>query len=175
MTIYARTGLISDRCCPGSDGAEGPLPPFVSMRPKLENTVPRFVEQSHGQFAGWLGSSWDPMTIDADPSRLDYRVGDFVLREGMSVRRLEERQSLLKALESQLDSLDQFEVNSLRQHYGRAFELLASAVGSSAFDLTKEPERIRERYGRNPHGQSVLPGSTAGRVRCPVGDGFLAQ
>ena len=35
----------------------GPLPPFVSMRPKLENEVPRFVEQSHGQFAGWLGQA----------------------------------------------------------------------------------------------------------------------
>ena len=41
-----------------------PLPPFVSMRPKLENDVPRFVEQSHGQFAGWLGPTWDPLTID---------------------------------------------------------------------------------------------------------------
>ena len=38
----------------------GPLPPFVSMRPKLENEVPRFVEESHGQFAGWLGQSLRP-------------------------------------------------------------------------------------------------------------------
>ena len=47
----------------------GALPPFISMRPKLENDVPRFVEQSQGQFAGWLGSLYDPMTIDQDPSR----------------------------------------------------------------------------------------------------------
>ncbi len=54
-----------------------PLPPFVSMRPKLENTVPRFVEESHGQFAGWLGQRFDPLTIDSNPALPDYHVGDF--------------------------------------------------------------------------------------------------
>jgi hypothetical protein len=58
----------------------GVLPPFVSMRPKLENTVPRFVEQSQGQFAGWLGPVHDPLTIDHDPSRKDYRIGELTLR-----------------------------------------------------------------------------------------------
>jgi hypothetical protein len=60
---------------------QGPLPPFVSMRPKpqVENDVPRFVEQSHGQFAGWLGQAYNPLSIDADPSSPDYHVGDFAL------------------------------------------------------------------------------------------------
>ena len=61
------------------------LPPFISMRPKLENDVPRFVEQSQGQFAGWLGAQYDPMTIDADPSRADYRVADLALQPELSV------------------------------------------------------------------------------------------
>ena len=41
-----------------------PLPPFVSMRPKVPGDVPRFVEESHGQFAGWLGPTFDPLTIE---------------------------------------------------------------------------------------------------------------
>ncbi len=41
-------------------------------------------------------------------------------------------------------------------HYQRAFDLLNSAVGRQAFDLTQETPETRERYGRNPHGQSVL-------------------
>ena len=57
----------------------GPLPPYVAMRPKLQNDVPRFVEESHGQTAGWLGRNFDPLLIDADPNRPDYRVGDFAL------------------------------------------------------------------------------------------------
>src|SRR5258707_1286515 len=44
-----------------------PLPPFVQMRPKMPGDVPRFVEESHGQFGGWLGPTWDPLTIDARP------------------------------------------------------------------------------------------------------------
>lgn len=134
-----------------------PLPPFVSMRPKIENTVPRFVEQSRGQFAGWLGPTWDPLTIDADPAKPDYRVGDFVLQDGVTRRRMDERQSLLGRLESQLSRFERGgRLGSMDRHYSRAFDLLASAVGRSAFDLTQEPDEMRDRYGRNPHGQSVL-------------------
>lgn len=135
----------------------GPLPPFVSMRPELENTVPRFVEQSHGQFAGWLGQRYDPLTIDADPSKPDYRVGDFVLQPEVSVQRLSNRKTLLRDIDRQRRRLAEAPaVDAMDDHYRRAFELLDSAVGRSAFDLTQEPERTRERYGRNPHGQSVL-------------------
>ena len=135
----------------------GPLPPFVSMRPKLENTVPRFVEQSHGQFAGWLGSRWDPLTIDADPSKPGYRVGEFVLQEGVSDHRLAARRSLLHSLENRLRSVNSSAaLNAMSQHYSRAYDLLVSAVGGAAFDLASEPDSVRDRYGRNPHGQSVL-------------------
>ena len=37
----------------------------MSLRPKLKNDVPRFVEQSHGQTAGWLGQSFDKLEADA--------------------------------------------------------------------------------------------------------------
>ena len=42
------------------------------------------------------------------------------------------------------------------RHVHRAFDILNSASGSGAFDLAKEPPAVRERYGLNPHGQSVL-------------------
>lgn len=133
------------------------LPPFVSMRPKVENTVPRFVEESHGQFAGWLGPTWDPLTIDSNPAMADYRVGDMVPLQGISDIRMTKRQNLLRGLENRLHRLRNLEtVGSMTGHYDRAFELLASAVGRSAFDLTQESDAMRDRYGRNPHGQSVL-------------------
>ena len=45
-------------------------PPFVSLRPKPEpeNDVPRFLESSQGQLAGWLGPIYDPLIIDNDPN-----------------------------------------------------------------------------------------------------------
>ena len=134
----------------------GALPPFVSMRPKLDNDVPRFVEESQGQFAGWLGPLYDPMTIDADPSRPDYRVAELTLLPELTVPRLQDRRTLLAKLERRLASdLPAFAVQDA--NHRRAAELLmAAATQRSAFDLDQEPEAVRRRYGLNPHGQSVL-------------------
>jgi hypothetical protein len=135
----------------------GPLPPYVTMRPKLENDVPRFVEQSHGQTAGWLGQNFDPLVIDADPNRRDYRVGDFALPAEISAGRLDNRKDLLAHIDGQRRAFERTTTMGLmNEYYSRAFELLHSASGGDAFDLSKEPETVRERYGRNPHGQSVL-------------------
>ncbi|HEY4309813.1 MAG TPA: DUF1501 domain-containing protein [Pirellulales bacterium] len=136
----------------------GPLPPFISMRPKLENEVPRFVEQSHGQFAGWLGQTYDPLTIDADPSRAGYRVGDFELPPEISVSRFDERRRLLGELNQTLRRrLESDEALGVQDgHYRKAFELLDSTTGGDAFDLEREAPELRDRYGRHPHGQSVL-------------------
>ena len=136
--------------------ARGVLPPFISMRPKLENDVPRFVEESQGQFAGWLGPLHDPLTIDADPSRADYRVGEMTPHPELSLRRLDARRELLAALDRRLAGHEaSFAAKSLNDR--RAFELLTSAATQrGAFNLEEEPLRMRERYGLNPHGQSVL-------------------
>ncbi|MBW3542998.1 MAG: DUF1501 domain-containing protein, partial [Planctomycetes bacterium] len=83
----------------------GPLPPFVSMRSKVEGDVPRFVEESHGQFAGWLGQRFDPLTTDSNPALPDYRVGDFLRLPEVSARRLDDRRRLLTDIERQRRAL----------------------------------------------------------------------
>jgi hypothetical protein len=135
----------------------GALPPFVSMRPTVPGDVPRFVEQSRGQFAGWLGQGHDPLTIDADPNAADYRVGDFTLPPEITAGRFTDRRALLSELDAQARSLERAAaLAAMDGHYRRAYEMLGSAAGGSAFDLTLEPDEVRDRYGRNPHGQSVL-------------------
>jgi hypothetical protein len=139
----------------------GALPPYIAMRPKLENDVPRFVEESHGQTAGWLGQGFDPLLIDANPNARDYRVGDFHLPAEISARRLDDRQKLLKQIDTQRRAMGQTleraaGMNAMDDYYRRAFELLHSSSGGDAFNLAQEPDALRERYGRNPHGQSVL-------------------
>jgi len=135
----------------------GPLPPFLSMRPKLKNDVPRFVEQSRGQFGGWLGASHNPMTIDANPAADDYHVGEFALPPEVSISRLDQRQRLLRDIERQRSRLAHAEDSSvMASHYRRAFELLHTSVGQESFDLSAEPAPLRERYGENAHGLAVL-------------------
>src|SRR5262245_1091724 len=131
-------------------------PPFVSMRPKVEGDVPRFVEESQGQFAGWLGAAHDPLTIDHDPNRADYRVAELMLQDGLTPERLDQRLTLRSRLNTR--SADRRADAAVQeQNLQRAYDLLTSAVDQrSAFDLTQEPGKVRERYGLNPHGQSVL-------------------
>jgi hypothetical protein len=133
-----------------------PLPPFVSLRPKLQNDVPRFVEQSHGQSAGWLGQALDPLSIDANPAEPDYRVGAFHLPAEISVDRLDDRRSLLREVNRQLARHEEAALAAMDHHVHRAFDILHSATAGGAFDLTHEPDEVRRRYGMNPHGQSVL-------------------
>ena len=150
---WPHIGAVLARLGRGRD----PLPPFVSLRPKLENDVPRFVEESHGQSAGWLGQAFDPLSIDANPADPDYRVGDFRLPPEVSASRLDHRRSLLKDFNDQLRQRGtDTALASMDRHVHRAFDILNSATGSGAFDLTQEPVAVRERYGNHPHGQSVL-------------------
>lgn len=135
---------------------QGALPPFISFRPKLENDVPRFVEQSQGQFGGWLGPVYDPLSIDHDPSRADYHVGELKLQPELSVQRLDDRRSLLAKLDEQLAG-SKGNLAAKSHNDERAYQLLTAATGEKgAFDLTQEPQAVRERYGMNAHGQSVL-------------------
>jgi hypothetical protein len=137
---------------------KGPLPPFVSMMPKYEiNPAPRFVEQSHGQGAGWLGPVHNPLRIDADASKPDYRVGDFSLSAEVPLSRTQRRRELLSRLDAQRRNLEaQAEVAAGGAHQERAFSILSDRKAIEAFDLSKEPLKVRERYGMNIHGQAVL-------------------
>jgi hypothetical protein len=135
----------------------GALPPFVSMMPVVPNGAPRFVEESHGQDAGWLGPVHHPLRVNADASTPDYRVADFSLRADVSAPRTDDRRRLLDDLDRQRRGLErQLEVAAMDAHYERAFSLLAARGTADAFDLTREPRSVRERYGLNTHGQAVL-------------------
>jgi len=135
----------------------GPLPPFVSMMPEIPNAAPRFVEQSHGQGAGWLGPMFDPMRVNSDASKPDYHVADFALHADVPSERQDRRRSLLGSIDRQVQTLERHAiVNALDASYERAFSILSSSRVNAAFDLTQEDSRTRERYGLNIHGQAVL-------------------
>jgi uncharacterized protein (DUF1501 family) len=135
---------------------DGAMPPFVSMMPKVPDGAPRFVEESHGQGAGWLGLPYEPMRIDADASEPGYHVADVALHADVPRERADRRRALLRDLDRQARALDRLQREGLDAHYERAFALLSSPRVASAFDLSREPLAVRERYGLNIHGQAVL-------------------
>lgn len=138
---------------------KGPLPPYVSMMPVVPppNGAPRFVEETHGQDGGWMGPLYHPMRIDADASKPNYRVGEFDLRAEVPMNRSDERRELLAKLDGQKRMMEEnLDSQATKAHYQRAFDLLSSPDVTRAFDITREPRELRERYGMNIHGQSVL-------------------
>lgn len=136
------------------------LPPFVQMRPEVPDGAPRFVESSHGQTAGWLGPAFNPLTIDDDPNREGFRdLGAAAARlpDGLGRGRLGDRLRLLRAVDAQARALARSAgTAAMDAHYDRACALLTDRAALGAFDLDREDPRIRDRYGRHPHGQTVL-------------------
>jgi hypothetical protein len=137
------------------------LPPFVQMRPTVPNGAPRFVESSHGQGAGWLGPALDPLTLDDDPNRAgapsEAALGTLCLPDGLGPGRFDDRRKLLATVDSQLRGLERAaQVAARDAHFARACDLLTDRRAREAFDLDREDPRIRDRYGRHPHGQTVL-------------------
>ncbi|HEU4753300.1 MAG TPA: DUF1501 domain-containing protein, partial [Armatimonadota bacterium] len=75
---------------------------------------------------------------------------------GLTVDRLTRR----KAIQQQLDGLQRRAETDATQGfntaYERAFALTTSPAAKKAFDLAREPEPLRERYGRHRFGQACL-------------------
>ncbi|MDA0283138.1 MAG: DUF1501 domain-containing protein [Planctomycetota bacterium] len=107
-----------------------------------------------GQTAGFLGPQWNPEVFVGDPAEPTYQIES--LREtDITPIQLERRQSLLSQLEERFRHLDG-SVTAYDSFQQQAFDLLTSGKARQAFDISREPEVVRERYGRNRWGQSVL-------------------
>jgi hypothetical protein len=104
-----------------------------------------------GQHAGFLGPGHDPMLVTQDPSAPNFRMDAFALPPGTDPARVDERRGLLERLESGGAGDPTF-----REHQRHAFELLASGRVAGAFRIDRESVKVRDSYGRNQFGQSLL-------------------
>lgn len=111
-----------------------------------------------GQFAGRLGPAYEPFLVlgdQAQPGR--FTVPHLTLPAEVSLARFQDRRSLLGQFDQARHALDQKGVvRSYDDHRERAFALLTSAVRGGAFDLEREPAAVRDRYGADVNGQSML-------------------
>ena len=110
-----------------------------------------------GQTAGFLGSRFEPVRILRDPNAADFHVPELELPAGLSVADLENRESLLNLVNAQsVASEGRATAGTLDPYYERAFAILHSAEVRRSLNIAEEPDGVRDRYGRNTHGQSVL-------------------
>ncbi len=112
-----------------------------------------------GQDAGWLGDSADPWLMTCDPNAADFHPPDIGLPPDIPPLRFDRRRQLFSAVNQHLDGLERSGVvsrwDSLRQ---KGFDLIRSPEARQAFQLEQEPDQLRDRYGRNRFGQSLLLG-----------------
>jgi hypothetical protein len=125
-----------------------------------------------GPYGGYLGAQYDPLFSVCDPKfdrepKVPYYdpvlpIGDPKLAAvdelpGMTVNRLDERHSIVEQLNAHAKSLGEADrITRFNQFQQRALELLTSPDTREAFDLSREPSSLRDRYGRNLSGSSLL-------------------
>lgn len=108
-----------------------------------------------GQGPGILGDQHAPFCVLGDPTQPDFRVPALALQQGVSRQRLAERMTLRQALDRQADSAAAAGVTA-ETWRRQAFDLLQSVETERAFNLSLEPEGLRDEYGQHHFGQSLV-------------------
>lgn len=106
---------------------------------------------------GYLGASYAPFSVYGDPSAPNFRVPNIGLGDPQQQQRLGERLDLQNRFDTFRRELDGSGVmNAMDRFQGQALNLLTRPEAAAAFDLSRENERTRDRYGRNAWGQQLL-------------------
>jgi hypothetical protein len=134
-------------------GASG-LPAGISLNSPA-NQVSANNHIFPGFFAGFLGHANDPLFVSDDPS--DPKFAPFPAAEGEQAVRMRQRRSLLETVDDRRRILQRSAATANYDLYHqKAFDLVTSPEARRAFDLARETDRTRDRYGRNHFGQALL-------------------
>ncbi|MFO0966477.1 MAG: DUF1501 domain-containing protein [Gemmataceae bacterium] len=110
-----------------------------------------------GYLGGWLGKTHDPfLVLRGGPSPDGFNLPALIPGAGMTAERVRERGRLLTGLNESSVPVGAGHGQELERLQARACDLLTSAAAQRAFQLDQEPARVRDAYGRNIYGQSLL-------------------
>ena len=127
-------------------GARNGLPPYV-----LNATL------DHASGPGFLGSGYSPFWVRGDPSAPDFRIQDVEVPVDMNWDDISDRRWLVKQLDAKFRERDTKGLFDDRERFFQEAEsIIQSRAVKNAFDITAEPEPLRNQYGRTPIGQGCL-------------------
>jgi hypothetical protein len=122
------------------------LPPYVAIP-----------SQSGYGGTGYLGSAYGPFSLGADPGSSSFRVRDLALPGGIDEKRFAKRKSMRSIVDAHFSSLEKADtLAGMDTFYQRAYAMISTPKAREAFDLNKEPAKMRDRYGRNTAGGRLL-------------------
>ncbi len=129
-------------------GAPGGLPAYFSIPSMTRSGGPNF-----------LGSRHAPFVVSDDPNQSVFSVRDVTIPRELNDSRVTGR----RELRTRLDQLMRFQdraagdpVRGMDENYTQAVSLMRSAVAQRAFEVHREPDRVRDAFGRNSLGQRAL-------------------
>jgi len=129
-------------------GAPAGLPAYFSMPSMSRSGGPNF-----------LGAQYAPFVVDGDPNNKNFRVRDVTIPPELAADRFTDRCDLRKEVDHFQRLLDKNIADpalGLDEHYLQASNLMQSASAQAAFNIAKEPDKVRDAYGRNAFGQRAL-------------------
>jgi hypothetical protein len=111
----------------------------------------------NGQAGGFLGKSYDPFALMADPSKPNFKVPDLLPPSEIGTVRLDRRKKMRDIVDSQIKQFEKSDdAKLLNENFHTAYRMMTSKQAREAFDLSQEKQATRERYGMNRFGQCCL-------------------
>jgi hypothetical protein len=134
----------------------------ISRERNLRNGLPGYIslpKMSRSGGPNFLGAPFAPFVISEDPNNKSFKVRDVSIPAVIADKRAENR----RKLRENLDNLERIRDNaandpavSLDEFYRQSHDLVYSKSAQDAFDISKEPDKTRDKYGRNDFGQRML-------------------
>ena len=131
------------------------------LRHDPRRSIPGYVGVPPVNYSGaaYLGPTYEPFSITGDPNSSDFNVPNVGVLDTDKINRLSDRIELRARFDRMRRDID-------RENTARAFDdfesqawnLLTGDAAQEAFDISREPEVLRDRYGRNAWGQQCLLG-----------------
>lgn len=124
------------------------LPAYFSMPTMSRSGGPNF-----------LGAKYAPFVVGGDPNSQGFKVRDVAIPDGLTGERFEDRAGIRTDVDTLKRFMDQQAGDpalALDDHYKQAYDLMNSTEAQAAFDIGREPMKVRENYGRNSFGQRCL-------------------
>ena len=143
--VYPCVGAVVSLFKGYEAGYKGLIPPYIV----LTEPQGRFSE------AGFLGGRYKPFATGGDPGANRFVV-EGVVAPGISDERQQERRRLLHNLNTLEHAMKgDPRLAALGECEKEAYDLILGDAGK-VFELAKEKNELRDRYGRNTFGQSCL-------------------
>jgi len=142
-----------------SDGEYPEIASVVSHQ--LERTakdIPLVVANTkfYGGGPAYLGAAQSPFMFRGDPNSPSFNVGDLTVTQE-ALKEMKTRKRLLTTFDRFRREVDRKgSMSALDKFNERAVAMLTSPRTAKAFDISKEPDEVRDRYGRTGWGQGLL-------------------